>query len=32
MAFHAIVNVLQVEIQEGGTMHEVYYDDNAVPN
>jgi DDE superfamily endonuclease len=32
MAFHAIVNALQVEIQEGGTLYEVYYDDNALPN
>jgi hypothetical protein len=30
-AFHAIVNVLQIEIEGGSTLYEVYYDDNAVP-
>jgi hypothetical protein len=31
MVFHAIVNVLQLEIENGTTMYEVYYDDNVVP-
>jgi hypothetical protein len=30
-AFHAVVNVLQIEIEGGSTLYEIYYDDNAVP-
>jgi hypothetical protein len=30
MAFHAIVNMLQIEMQEGSTLYQVYYDDKNV--
>jgi hypothetical protein len=30
LAFHAIVNILQVEIEGGSTLYTVYYDDCAV--
>jgi hypothetical protein len=31
MVFHTIVNVLQMEIESGNTMYDVYYDDSLVP-
>jgi hypothetical protein len=30
MAFHAITNVLQIEIEEGGTLYSVFYNDQNV--
>jgi DDE superfamily endonuclease len=30
MAFHAIINILQVEIENGSTLYQVYYNDKVV--
>jgi hypothetical protein len=31
MVFYALINTVQLEIEEGNVSYEVYYDDNQVP-